>query len=520
MDSQSSNPQETPRTFEQELGTLAEQLKELWVTCGGPAYRQVVSRAPDSQHLSVSGISEALNGKRLPELNYLIALVRTLLSFQDGKPVHRDDRRLQPFRDQWRKAKRLKQRRRSASASPQPTTSDAAQESTDVRQPAPAEASMPVQSPTPQRQDSSPGSAPETDRAAERKWEAERAQLLRALRSATTRIEDLVDALYDRIPDNGHTLGPPWGSGALAFSPSDDLIATGELNQVRLWDSATGRPVGEPLVGDDSHVKCLAFSPQGDLLASGYNDGTLRLWNPATGWPVGEPHSGHDSQVQCLAFSPDGQLLASLDDDGSVRLWNPVTGRPVGEPLAGHESRVYSLAFSPDGLLATGNIHKVQLWDPTIGTRVSNIIWDYDGVVTCLAFSPDGHLLATGDNSGSLRLWHPATGRSMGAPLGNHTSPVNCVAFSPDGRLLASADGSTVRLWDPNTRCMVGDAFNSPHPVVDFVAFSREGRVLASSGGSSPVCLRKTPTDWSENGKVLEPGKRRRKGMSGWLSKT
>ena len=76
----------------------------------------------------------------------------------------------------------------------------------------------------------------------------------------------------------------------------------------------------------------VAFSPNGRLLASADADGTVRLWNPATGQPVGAPH--HESaQVTGVAFSPNGKLLASAGADGTVRLWNPATRHLVATPI-------------------------------------------------------------------------------------------------------------------------------------------------------------------------------------------
>eukprot|EP00667_Euglena_gracilis_P024912 EG_transcript_28933 len=131
--------------------------------------------------------------------------------------------------------------------------------------------------------------------------------------------------------------------------------------------------------------------------------------------PGGQRAICHDlirvgSEVNAVAFSPDGNSVATGSDDAVVRIWS-LDGHMVRD-LRGHEKAVTSLAYSPDNrLLASGSRDQmVRTWDVERGTFLCQLE-GHNAVVRALAFSHDSQRLASGDGGVSVRFWDAAGGK-------------------------------------------------------------------------------------------------------------
>jgi WD40 repeat protein/serine/threonine protein kinase len=248
---------------------------------------------------------------------------------------------------------------------------------------------------------------------------------------------------------------PP--SNVVAISPDANVLAERvNRDDYAFWDVRARRKLATiPLPQLTTRSPQLSFSPDGRTLARFLwwrGDNTVTLWDLATRQSkvlkVAPPESNRLS-VLCAEFSPDGKLLAAGFQFQWVTVWDVATGK-VKLQFTQKPSmmNVLSVAFSPGGkTLAVGtDVGTVTLWDLETGKRLV-AFRGHTFRVLALAFSPDGQTLATAGFDKTVRLWDVITGQERGTLTG-HTEEVNSVAFSPDGyTLVTTSKDGTARLW-------------------------------------------------------------------------
>ncbi|KAL3880486.1 hypothetical protein ACJMK2_032721 [Sinanodonta woodiana] len=297
---------------------------------------------------------------------------------------------------------------------------------------------------------------------------------------------------------------------SIAFNNTGDWIAlacTG-LGQLLVWEWQSETYVLKQQ-GHFNNMDCLAYSPNGQHIATGGDDGKVKAWNTSSGFCF-VTFNEHLGGITGVTFNQNGQVIFSSSLDGTVRafdlnryrnfrtftsprpvqfsclavdnsgeivcaggrdvfevfVWSVQTGRLL-EILAGHEAPISSLSFSPSqALLASGSWDKtVKIWDvfENKGSK-ETIVLNSD--VLAVVFRPDGQEVAVSTLNGEITFWNP------------HTATQNC---SIEGRRdLGYSRKEQEKITAKKSS--FGKAFNT-------LCYSADGKCILAAGRSKNVCI-------------------------------
>ncbi|MBG1263654.1 AAA-like domain-containing protein [Nostoc commune] len=272
----------------------------------------------------------------------------------------------------------------------------------------------------------------------------------------------------------------------LTFSPDGKIIASSsDDGTIKLWHE-NGTAIAT-ISGDKNKLKSISFSPDSKIIASASQDGTIKLWQQ--NGSLIKTISGHQSWVVSMRFISDNTIV-SISKDGIVKLWQQNGTLIKIISLKSHE--ITSATISPNGkMIAVGNEEGNIELRKIDGTFITTIV-GHQGWVTSISFSPDGDNIASGSDDKTIKLWK--VDGTLIRTIQGHTARINTVSFSHDGKIIASGSSDqTVKIWQ-----LDGTLINSLVGHGDSLAslsWSQDDKIIASGSADGIVKLWKLNAD-------------------------
>jgi RNA polymerase sigma factor (sigma-70 family) len=298
-------------------------------------------------------------------------------------------------------------------------------------------------------------------------------------------------------PQTGAELEPWTGSekGFLdaAVSADGKILVGGTVDgNLHVWDLTAGKEIKKIAVPGGKTIRHVAVAPDGRTAAVAGDDNPVRLLDLTTG--AHRVLITYKEAVSCVAFSPDGKLLASASYDGTAHVHEADTGKVVCQPKP-KKGVLVSLCFAPDSktLLAgesnsfSGDGNPLSFWDVPTG-QLQRRLEDVAGQLAVIRFAPDGKTIAGGTSQGVIHIWETAAVKQL-HKIKAHADNVHALGFSADGGVLASGGSEHgVFLWDTKSGKQRNTLIGHQERVTA-VAVAPGGKVIATAGWDHSIRL-------------------------------
>lgn len=315
-----------------------------------------------------------------------------------------------------------------------------------------------------------------------------------------------------------------------SFAPNDSgrMVSGAGDSTARIWDCNTSTPM-HTLLGHTNWVLCVAYSPDGTMIATGSMDNTIRLWEADTGKPIGKPLTGHSKWVSSLSWeplhlvAPDSKpRLASSSKDGTVKVWDTAS-RICTLTMSGHTNSVSCVKWSGSNIVYSASHDKtIKAWDISAGGKCIQTLKSHAHWVNHLSLSTDYVLrrggfdhtssrnstklapeelrkkakeqyekvaklngviserLVTASDDFTMYFWEPLKSSKPLLRMTGHQKLVNHVNFSPDGRYVVSSSfDNSIKIWDGIRGTFITTLRGHVAPVYQ-TAWSADNRLLVS----------------------------------------
>lgn len=309
------------------------------------------------------------------------------------------------------------------------------------------------------------------------------------------------------------------------------------ITTICIAQTKTSVILSKTLTGHTEPVNCLAYSPDGKLLASGSEAESLMsdsgkfeiiIWSVSSNKILGHL-LGHKDAIQSIYFNKSGTKLVSADSKGEIKVWDVVNFKEIKSILG--TDWISTVCITPDDRYIIGEYpyaKKVDLWDfetseliltLNIGQQIGSMDISPDGskiALSCyhsvqiwslisdkklsavddnslrgfaIKYSPDGKTLAVGSGDGEIKFFDPES-LHLKYTLSGHFKPILSVAFNKENKYLVSGSSDQmVKVWNLQSKKEIKSLVNFHKGMVKAISFNPKSNSFATSGVDKTIKL-------------------------------